>query len=128
MKVFYSIMSGIMLGITVVFGLWAFEEATKTCSHSWVWLVEVWAAVFALITISLFILKKKILLLSTAKGLLAIAAIILGGCVLGDTLYVIDLCNNDYNGYYSPVNQVILCAILWIATIISGYCSFKKKD
>mgnify|MGYP001776883970 CR=1 FL=1 len=127
MKVFYSIMSGIMLGITVVFGLWAFNEATKTCSHSWVWLVEVWAAVFALITISLFILKKKILLLSTAKGLLAIATIILGGCALGDTLYVIDLCNGDYNGYFL-VKQVILCAILWIATIISGYCSFKKKD
>lgn len=124
MKVFYSIISSIMLGITVVFGLWAIEEATKTCSHSWVWLVEVWSVAFALITISLFILKKKILLLSTAKGLLAIAAIILGGCALGDTLYVIDLCK-DYNEYYSPVNQVILCAILWIATIISGYCSFK---
>ena len=121
MKVFYSIISSIMLGITVVFGLWAIEE---TCSHSWVWLVEVWSVAFALITISLFILKKKILLLSTAKGLLAIAAIILGGCALGDTLYVIDLCK-DYNEYYSPVNQVILCAILWIATIISGYCSFK---
>lgn len=124
MKVLYSIISSIMLGITVLFGLWAIEEATKRCSHSWVWLVEVWSVAFALITISLLILKKKILLLSTAKGVLAIAAIILGGCALGDTLYVIDLCKYYYE-YYSPVNQVILCAILWIATIISGYCSFK---
>ena len=126
MKVFYSIMSWIMLVITIVFGLWAVEEATKTLSHSWVWLVEVWAVVFALITIALFVFKKKILSLSTGKGLLAMVAIFLGGCALGDTFYVVDLYKN-LSGSYSPVNQLILCIVLWVAAIISGYGAKKKK-
>lgn len=121
MKVFYAIMSWIMLVITILFVLWATTE-----SHSWVWLVEVWAAVFAIITIALYVFKKKILSLSTGKGLLAMAAIFLAGSAIGDTFYVVDLYRN-LNGYYSPTNQLILCIMLWITAAVCGYGVAKKK-
>ena len=117
MKVFYTVMTWVMFSLTMLFGLWALEEATKTMSNDWVWLVEVWTGAFALMTISFFVFRKKILSLNTGKALLANFAIILGGCALVDSAYVFDILAN-YEGSYSPTNQIILYALLWTCTIL----------
>ena len=127
MKVFYTVMTWVMFSLTMIFGLWALEEATKTMSHSWVWLVGVWTGAFALMTISFFVFRKKILSLNTGKALLANFAIILGGCALVDSAYVFDILAN-YEGSYSPTNQIILYALLWTCTILCIYFAARKKN